>query len=79
MFDKLKAKAQSRKEEELRQAEERRKAEIDRLSQLTEKEILIEIRMLLGGLDQRVTALEDEVGSISSEVNQLRLDGLLKG
>ena len=77
MFEKMKAKAQSHKEEEQRQAEDRRGAEqaiADERKGNPDRDSNAAWRF-----ESACNALEDRVEMISSEVNQFRLDRLLKG
>lgn len=78
VFSNIRAKAAERASEAERIAEEKRKAEIARLSQMNEKDILIEIHMMLAGYGKRISDLESQVSSISGEVSQMYVNDIMK-
>ena len=79
LFDGIRAMAAERAAEAKRQAEEKRQRELERLSQMTDREILIEIRMLLEEHGKRIANLEQNMDSMSGEVSQMYMKDLTKG
>ena len=76
LFDNMRAKAAERAAEKKRLAEEKRQKELERLSQLSDREILIEIRLLLDDYGERISRLENNVDSMSGEVSQMYINDL---
>ena len=78
VFSNIRAKAAERAAEAERIAEEKRKAEIVRLSQMSEKDILIEIHLMLTNYGKRISDLESQVSSMSGEVSQMYVNDIIK-
>ncbi len=78
LLSNIRVKSAERAAEAKRIAEEKKQAEIERLSQMSENELLIEIYMKLSNFEKRISDLESQVDSISDEVNQMYLDYLSK-
>ena len=69
----MQAKAAERKAEAERIAREEEEKERARLAALSEKELLIEIRMLLAQYDKRLSSIESDISYMQSQVNMISL------
>ena len=72
------AEAAERAAEAARIEEEKKQAEIARLTQMSEKELLVDIYMKLNDFEKRVSSIESKLKETSDEVNQLYIDHLTK-
>lgn len=72
----VRARAAERAAEAKRQEEEKCRQERERLSLMSDREILIEIRMLLEEHGKRLTNLEQNVNSMAGEVEQMYINDL---
>lgn len=69
----MQAKAAERKAEAERLAREEEEKERARLAAMSEKELLIEIRMLLAQHDKRLSSIEDDISYMQSQVTMTYL------
>ena len=72
------AEAAERAAEAARIEEEKKQAEIARLTQMSEKELLVDIYMKLNDYEKQISSIESKLKETSDEVNQLYIDHLTK-
>ena len=69
LLSSLREKAAKRAAEAARIEEEKKKAELARLTQMSEKELLIEIHLMLKDLEKRISNIESKLDDTSFKVD----------